>query len=189
MVSIASLWLAILLSAVAVWIVSAIVWMVLPHHKKDFHALPDEAGAIAALKNQNLQPGRYNFPHLHSPAQLKEEENRRKFEEGPAGYLTVLPRGVPSMGRSMAIQFVTYLIVGGIVAYVATRTLPAGADYLKVFQVTGTVAFVAYGVGSVQDAIWFGRPWSDVGKNLFDAFLYGNFTGGVFGWLWPSVVV
>lgn len=33
-----SLWLPILLSAAVVWIVSAIVWMALPHHKQDFIA-------------------------------------------------------------------------------------------------------------------------------------------------------
>ena len=185
MVSIGSVWLAILVSAAVVWVVSAIVWMVLPHHKKDFRALPDEAAAIATLRAQNLQPGRYNFPHLRSPAEMKEEATRRKFEEGPAGYLTVVPRGAPGMAKPMVIQFVAYIVIGGIVAYVATRTLPAGAEYLKVFQITGTVAFMAYGLGTVQDAIWFGRPWSDIGKGLFDAFLYGSFTGGVFGWLWP----
>ena len=158
MVSIASLWLVILLSAILVWIASAVIWMVLPHHKKDFRALPDEAAAIAALKTQNLAAGRYNFPHLHSPTDLKDENNRRKFEEGPAGYLTVIPRGVPSMGKPMAIQFTMYLVVGLVVAYVATRTLPAGTEYLKVFQITGTVAFAAYGFGIAQDAIWFGRP-------------------------------
>ena len=48
MVAISSLWLAILLSAVIVFVVSAMVWMVLPHHKSDFKELPDEAGAVAA---------------------------------------------------------------------------------------------------------------------------------------------
>ena len=185
MVSIGSIWLAILLSAVAVWIVSAVVWMVLPHHKTDYGALPDEGAAIAALKAQNLSPGRYAFPHMQSPADLKEADTRRRFEEGPAGYLTVVPRGVPVMGKSMGIQFLTYLIVAGAVAYVASRTLAPGAEYLQVFQITGTVAFMAYGFGTFQDAIWFGRPWSDIAKNLFDAFVYGCVTGGVFGWLWP----
>ncbi len=38
---------------------------------------------------------------------------------------------------------------------------------------------------TVPDAIWFGRPWSAIGKNLFDALMYGLLTAGVFGWLWP----
>jgi hypothetical protein len=41
-------------------------------------------------------------------------------------------------------------------------------------------------MGVVPDAIWFGRPWSSSLKVLFDALVYGLFTGGVFGWLWPG---
>ena len=56
---------------------------------------------------------------------------------------------------------------------------------LAVFRITGTVAWLAYGAATVPDAIWFGRPWSAIGKNIFDALMYGLLTAGVFGWLWP----
>jgi hypothetical protein len=38
----------------------------------------------------------------------------------------------------------------------------------------------------VPDAVWFGRPWSAVGKQAVDALVYALLTGGVFGWLWSS---
>ena len=57
MVTITDLWLAILPSAIIVWVASAIIGMVLPHHKKDFASLPDEDAAINALRPQNLKPG------------------------------------------------------------------------------------------------------------------------------------
>ena len=41
MVTIPSLWLPILLSAVVVWILSAVVWMFMPHRKKEFKGLRD----------------------------------------------------------------------------------------------------------------------------------------------------
>ena len=63
MIYISDQWLAILLSAVLVWIGSALVWMVSPHHKKDFAPLPDEDAALDALRPQNLKPGIYNIPH------------------------------------------------------------------------------------------------------------------------------
>ena len=47
-----SLWLPVLVAAAAVWIASAIVWMALPHHKKDFSKLPSEDGVAEALRNQ-----------------------------------------------------------------------------------------------------------------------------------------
>jgi hypothetical protein len=53
--------------------------------------------------------------------------------------------------------------------------------------VTGVVAFCGYGLGMLQNSIWYRRRWSSTLKSLFDSLLYGLFTGGVFGWLWPGV--
>ena len=185
MVTIGSLWLAIILSAVIVWIASALVWMVLPHHKSEFKGLPNEDAARGALTPQNLAPGQYDIPHVSSPKDVEKAEVRKKFEEGPACFITVVPRGVPAMGPRVALSFVYYLVIGVMVAYVASRTLAPEADYVAVFQLTGTVAWLAYGTGIIPDAVWFGRPWSAVVKHLIDALAYGLLTGGVFGWLWP----
>ena len=73
-----------------------------------------------------------------------------------------------------------------VVAYVAGHTQPAGSVYLVVFRVTGTVAWAAYGLSHVSEAVWFARPWSGILKQLFDALLYGLVTAGAFDWLWPS---
>ena len=93
---------------------------------------------------------------------------------------------LPSMGKNMVISLIFYLVVGIFVAYLASRFLSIGTEYLTVFRLTGTVAFVAYGMGIIPDAIWFGRPWGAVVKNLLDALLYALLTAGVFGWLWPN---
>jgi hypothetical protein len=90
------------------------------------------------------------------------------------------------MAKGMVLSFVYYLAVSFCVAYVASRTISPGAAYLAVFRITGTVAWLAYGAGVVQDAVWFGRPWGAVGKHLIDSLAYGLFTAGVFGWLWPG---
>ena len=44
MVTIGALWLPILLSSIAVWMASALFWMVSPHHKSDYVRFPDEEG-------------------------------------------------------------------------------------------------------------------------------------------------
>ena len=44
-----SLWQAILASAVGVWLLSALVWMVFPWHKSDFSRTGDEEAVRAAL--------------------------------------------------------------------------------------------------------------------------------------------
>ena len=57
------------------------------------------------------------------------------------------------------------------------------ADYLAVFRVAGTTAFIAHGIAIIPESIWFGRPWPMTLKTLLDALIYGLLTGSVFGWL------
>ncbi len=92
------------------------------------------------------------------------------------------------MGKAMALSGVFYVIVSVTVAYVASRTLAAGADYMAVFRITGTVAWMTYGAAIIPEGIWFGRPWSSIFKGLFDAFIYGLLTAGAFSGLWPGGV-
>ena len=185
MVSLGSLWLPILLSAVAVFVGSSVVWMLLPYHDADFGGLPDEEAVRDALASPDLTPGQYHVPYAPDREAYGSEEIQRKFEEGPVAVITVMD-GPPDMGRQFAGWFLYSLGVGVLTAYVAGRTLPAGAEYLDVFQITGTVAWASYGLAYVGDAIWFGRPWGFSLKMVFDALLYGLLTAGVFGWLWPA---
>ena len=81
--------------------------------------------------------------------------------------------------------FIFGLAVTFVTAYVASRTLAPGTDFLQVFRVVGTVAWLAYGAGQLPAAIWMGKPWSVAWKEVFDGFLYAMGTAAVFGWLWP----
>lgn len=187
MVSIGALWLPIVLSAVLVFGVSAVVWMVLPHHRNDFRGLSTEDRVREALSDAGVTPGQYTIPHAPTRADYQTPEMQAKYAEGPNVFLTVVPRGMPNMGKQFVLWFLFSVVVGAVCAYVAGRTLGPGATYLEVFRVTGTVAWVAYGFAYVQEGIWFGRPWSFVAKQLLDALLYGLVTAGTFGWLWPGV--
>ncbi len=186
MVTLGSLWLAIVLATVLVWVAAALIWMVLPHHRTDYRGLPDEEAARSLLGAQKLDPGEYDLPHCTSSKEMKAPEFIRKFEQGPVAFITILPNRPPPMGRNMALTVAFYLVVSILVAYVASRTLDPGADYLSVFRLTGTVAWLAYGFAIIPDAIWFGRPWPSVAKVLADALVYALLTAGVFGWLWPG---
>ena len=68
----------------------------------------------------------------------------------------------------------------------AAKTLPAGPTAGQVWRVTGLLTFVAYATGSMQGGIWMARPWSAVGKEVFDSVIYAVITAAVFGWLWPT---
>jgi hypothetical protein len=117
---------------------------------------------------------------------MKTPEFQAKVTEGPVVFMTVFPNASFAMGKQLALWFVYSLVVSIFAAYLASRTLQAGADYLQVFRVTGTVAFAGYGLALLQRSIWFGQSWGTTAKSVFDALIYALFTAGAFGWLWPS---
>jgi hypothetical protein len=179
--SIADLWLPILVSAIIVFVVSARVWMVLPWHRSDFRKLPEEEPLRGIM--QGLGAGCYTVPFCTDPAELKDETVQQKYIEGPLAFITIGQNGLPRMGPKLAASFGYYVAVGIACAYMVSRTLSAGTPYLEVFRIAGTTAFLAYGIAYVQDSIWFSRPWSLTAKNVLDALIYALLTGGAFGWL------
>lgn len=186
MVTIVSLWLPVVLASVIVFIASAVIWTVMPHHKSDFKPLPDETAARSALTPQAIPPGQYNIPNIASHDALKDPEVVKLFTDGPVGFLTILPRGVPNMGRAMGQSLVFYFVVSSTTAYLASISLSAGAQYWEVFRFVGTFAWATYALGILPDAIWFGRPWSAIGKQLLDALVYASLTAGAFAGFWPA---
>ncbi len=82
-----SLWLPILLAAVAVFLVSAILHMVFKYHNGDFAALPDEDGVMSALRPFQLAPGEYTMPHCTDQSQMKDPQYLEKLNQGPVGIL------------------------------------------------------------------------------------------------------
>ena len=66
-VSLTSLWLPILLSAVIVFIASSVIWMVIQYHNSEWKKLPDEEAARSALRGAS--PGQYSVPHAASAAE------------------------------------------------------------------------------------------------------------------------
>lgn len=186
MVPVLELWLPIFVSAVFVFIASSLIHMLLRYHANDWAALPAEDEVMAALRPHRIPPGTYAMPHAPSTAAMKEPAYVEKREKGPVAFLTVLPSGRTGMGRELGAWFLYSVVVSIFAAYVAGRALGPGADYGEAFRFAGATAFVAYGMGTWQDAIWFGQKWSTAAKNTLDGLIYGLATGGVFGWLWPG---
>jgi hypothetical protein len=185
MVSIASLWLPIVVSAVLVFVVSSLMHMVLKFHQKDYKKLPNEDEALAVLRKATLPPGLYHFPHCAEMKEMGSPEMKAKLEQGPVGFLAILPSGPPAMGKFLGIWFGYLLLVGFFLAYVAGRSLGAGTDYLAVFRLVGAVAFMTYGLSEIVQSVWRGAPWSNTFRGMFDGLLYALVSAGAFGWLWP----
>jgi hypothetical protein len=184
MVPLAALWLPIVLSAVIVFIASSIMHMVLPYHKSDYSQLPDEDKVLSGLRAANLQRGLYIFPYC-THKNMKSPAIMEKYKQGPVGFLTIMPSGPPVMPKFLLQWFVYCLLIGFFVAYLTGHTVSAGTDYLAVFRVAGTAAFMAYGLAHLSNGIWKGQRWSSTVKEVFDGLVYGLLTAGTFGWLWP----
>jgi hypothetical protein len=185
MVSLGALWLPVLVSAVLVFVTSSLIHMVLRYHAGDYTPLPNEDAVRAALRSGSPRPAQYIIPYARSPKEFEQPEMKRKLAEGPLAVINVRPAGQLGMGRSLGQWFVFTLVVSLFIAYVASHALPLGTEYLRVFQVVGTVGFLAYAAGQLPAAIWMGKPWSVAWKEVFDGLLYGLVTAGTFGWLWP----
>jgi hypothetical protein len=89
------------------------------------------------------------------------------------------------MPKFLGLWFAFTLIVGFFVASLTGRTVAPGANYLVVFRVSGTAAFLAYGLGNLSNGIWKGQPWGMTLKEVIDGLVFGLLTAGTFGWLWP----
>jgi|SRR5579859_4595808 len=185
MVPITTLWLPILLSAVIVFVASSIIHMVLPFHKNDYRKLPEEDKLLEAMRTAGVTPGpTYHFPHT-THQEMKSPKAVERFKRGPVGLLNVIPSGPPSMGKFLGQWFVYCLVIGVFVAYLTGGTRGPGTQYLEVFRVAGTTAFLGYAGALIQDSIWRGQTWSVTFKHSFDGLIYGLLTAGTFGWLWP----
>jgi hypothetical protein len=178
------LWLPILLSAVIIFVASSIMHMALPYHRSDYGKLPDEDKVRDTLRSAGLQRGLYIFPYsthkeMNTPAAIE------KYNQGPVGMMTVFPAGRPFLPKFLIQWFVYCLLIGFFVAYLAAHTVAQGTDYLAVFRVVGTAAFLAFSLGPLANVIWKGYPASFVLKEVVDGLIYALLMAGTFGWLWP----
>src|SRR5262249_15771304 len=99
MVPVADLLLPIPVSAIAGFVVSPIVWMLLPYHRTDWKRVKNEDAFLDAVRGQQLAAGMYMFPGC-TPADVKTPEGMARFEKGPWGSMVVLP-GKPNMGSAL----------------------------------------------------------------------------------------
>ena len=182
-----SLWLPILLSTVAVFFLSFLMWMVFPHHKKDFKKLPDEDGLMNAIRSQDMGAGQFAFPFCTDKAQMKDPEWMKRWEGGPSGFLTVRPAGPFNMGKNMFQSITFNLVVSICVAYVATISFTPGDYGLDIFRLTAMAAWMAYAFAHFWGPIWTSKAWSATLREVFiDGLVYGLATGAIFCFLWPS---
>ena len=186
MTGLIALWLPILLSAVIVFIASALIHMVLPWHKGDYRSVPDEEKVSATLRPFAIPPGDYMLPRPASSADLKSPEFLERVRQGPNIVMTVLPNAQWSMGRNLSLWFLYCLVVSILAAHVTGLVAPAGSDYHAVFHFIGVTSFIGYAVALWQMSIWWRRSWMTTFKATVDGLIYALLTAATFAWLWPK---
>lgn len=179
------LWLPILLSAAAVWIVSTIFGMPFLHHKNDWIGLPDEYAFMESIRKSGIQPGNYLFPDFRTREAMESEKVGTALKEGPAGHLS-LWRPPLTMGGKLAATFIVYLVVSTLIAYLAAVALPRAAGFARVFQFVGAAGILAYSFSFIPSAIWFGAYKRTIVASIIDGIVFGAITGAIFAWRWPA---
>jgi hypothetical protein len=188
MVAWTDLLLPILLSTVFVFVASSLVHMVFKWHNPDYRRLSNEDEVRAAIRKGSPTPGQYVFPHCLEGKDMADPAMQQKFVDGPVGVLYVKPNGAPQIGPFLLKWIVYTVVVSALAAYLARATLHAGDAYLRVFQVVGASAWLAYAWQGPSDSIWKGKPWVITFRGMFDGLIYAALTAGTFAWLWPRVL-
>ena len=186
MTSFVSLLLPVVLSAVAVFVLSMIIHMT-PWHRRDFVKLPDEDGVMQALRPFNIPPNDYMVPHPGSGDYMKSPEYDAKRAAGPVMVVTVAPSGPWKIGKMMGLWLLFTVVVSASLACVVGRIVPRGGHRHVVFHYVAVIAFLTYAMGAVPPSIWYDRKWSTTLRNAVDSVLYALATAGIFSLMWPKL--
>jgi hypothetical protein len=185
--SVVALWLPILVSAVAVFVVSSIIHMGPFWHRSDYPRYANEDRVLDALRPIGIPPGDYMMPRPSGGAEMRSPEFLEKLKRGPAVMMTVFPPWSGSMVANLSQWFGYCLVVSLLAGYVAGAALPMGtATAGPICRFISTTAFIGYAVALWQMSIWYRRSWSMTLKSTFDGLIYAFVTCGIFIWLWPS---
>lgn len=181
------LWLPMLLSAVAVFVVSSIIHMTPLWHKSDYPRYSSEDRVLDALRPIGIPPGDYMMPRPASSAEMRSPEFKEKMKRGPAVILTVMPPWSGSMASNLVQWFVYCLVVSVVAGYIggAGMGLHSASNFVQICRFVGTTAFVGYSFALWQMSIWYRRAWSMTLKATFDGVIFALVTCVVFAWLWP----
>lgn len=185
-VSLSELWLAILLAGFLCWLASALVHMVIKYHNADYKSLLNESEVSAALGANSPEPALYTMPYCSDMKEMGEESMQRKFDAGPVAMITVMPNGMPPMGKLLFQQILFFVSGALLIGYLASISSVAGAEFITVFRHVFVASFLTYGWAQIPHSIWMGQPWPNCIRYLIDALIYALVTALVFAGLWPS---
>lgn len=180
-----SLWLPILLSAVVVFVISALVHMVIKWHSFDYKGFENEDAVRTALGANNVPGIKYVVPFCADMKEMGGDAMQKKYLEGPNAVIVFGPNARPSMGKSLGLWFVWCLVVAVAVGFLTSQMVAVGHVHaLRAAKLAGAITLVAYGFGTFTESIWMYRSWRATATYVADALLYALGTAAVFYWFW-----
>ena len=185
MSSLAPLWLPILVSAIAVFMVSTIIYMVIRWHASDQSQIPNEDAVADLLRG--VPAGEYRLPWASTAADMKSPAFQEKAKRGPMAIIGIW-QGDMAKGfqKSLILWFIYSLVASTIAGHVAHASLGSTPEGHDVFHAVALTAFAGYGLGLAQQSIWGPKKWGATAKGMVDALIYALVTGWIFSWLWPK---
>ncbi len=173
-----------MVSAVPIFFVNFMSWVIIGHHNPDWAALPNQAENIRKPRELNLESGRCVCFCDRSKEEREDETVKAAVIVGPWGTIN-LWGSAPNMVRKPGLTFLFYFVTAVFIAYPGTFALNSGADFSKVVQVTGTVAILAHCFPFMSTNIRFGATRKKILMDVVDGVVYSIITGASSGTMWP----
>jgi hypothetical protein len=165
-----------LLAGIVVFLWMLVAHVALPLGEVGVSRLPDEAALLAPLAERLREPGLYVFPGETDSARREEA-----YRNGPSGLLVFHPAGEPlAMGRRLAIELVTDLLAGWLLALLLGATTVSGVGSRLAFG----AALGAFGSIAIDFSYWnwFDFPSAYLAAGLVDQIVAWALAALVAGW-------
>lgn len=185
MVGLDELWLAIMIAAPCVFFASAIMWMLLPHHKQDIRFLQSEESLISAITPLAIKPGLYMFPNCEHAKDMKTEAFQAKWSAGPWGTINIMGKQ-PNFALNLAKTFLTFLVITVLVAYLTGVGVGAGAGFGEVFGLALGAGVLGHCMGGLPNDFFLGKPTRFIVTTFIDGVVYALITAFILASMWPG---
>jgi hypothetical protein len=190
----ASLIIPCIVAGVAVFVFSAVIWMVVRWHDKDIQQIFDEQSFIDAMKVQGLSPGLYMWPHCGGERDAhKCPEFRERWSKGPWGTVNILktqPNFARNLIGTLLINLAVAFGVGMSVAMVLSG-VQMGSGVLitcsmcQVFVPVFILGMLIYCLGGVCNDLFLGKPTRFIGTTFLDGLIFAGVQAVVLWAMWP----
>ena len=184
---IAALWLPIILSTFAIFIVSAFIWMATPMHTKDIKMFPDEPGLRKYLSSVPLERGLYMWPQP-SDGNMNNPEYSAAYQDGPWGSMTILDRR-PSFPINLVRVLLCYLAISAFIAWLGWAAMPNATDKADVFLFVFVAGVLGFCAGGLPNSIMFGKHPRFFLTDFIDGVIFAIVAAVLFMLFWPYAPV